>query len=226
MTTTPRTFRDRREAGRILAADLARCVDRDELQRLQVLGLARGGVPVGWEVASRLRAPLDVCLVRKLGAPQWPELAMGAVATGGGVVLNDHLIRSLGVSDDQIREAVVRETSELRRREQAYRADRGPLVLKDRTVVLVDDGIATGASMTAAVRSVREAGPRAIVVAVPVGPEPVCRQLLDDADEVVCSTMPADFGAVGQAFADFHQVSDDEVRALLAAPTVNGAPAG
>ncbi|MCH9733695.1 MAG: phosphoribosyltransferase [Actinomycetia bacterium] len=219
MSTTGRTFRDRREAGRVLALDLARYRGRDDLQ---VLGLARGGVPIGWEVARFLQAPLDVCLVRKLGVPQWPELAMGAVATGGGVVFNDDLIRSLDISDDQIRDVVTRETAELRRRELAYRAGRGPLELAGRTVLLVDDGIATGASMRAAARSVRQAGPRLVVVGVPVGPKSVCRRLLEDADDVVCSTMPADFGAVGQVFEDFHQVDDDEVRALLATPTTEG----
>src|SRR6476659_8118347 len=129
-----RTFRDRREAGQVLAEELTSYRGKDNLL---VLGLARGGVPVGWEVASFLRAPLDVCLVRKLGVPQWPELAMGALATAGGVVLNDDLRR----------DAIVRETAELHRRGQAYRADRGPLTLAGRTVVLADDGIATGASM-------------------------------------------------------------------------------
>ncbi|GJF11459.1 phosphoribosyltransferase [Mycolicibacterium cyprinidarum] len=219
MSDTVRTFRDRREAGRVLAPDLARCLDRNGPDELQVLGLARGGVPVGWEVAAFLRAPLDVCLVRKLGVPQWPELAMGAVATGGGVVYNDDLIRSLGVSDDEIRDAVARETTELGRREQTYRVDRGALVLAGRTVILVDDGIATGASMTAAARSVRQAGATRIIVGVPVGPASVCRKLLEDADDVVCSTIPADFRAVGQFFEDFHQITDDEVRTLLATPT-------
>jgi len=222
MTNTPRVFRDRREAGRVLALDLARHLDANARDNLQVLGLARGGVPIGWEVASYLQAPLDVCLVRKLGVPRWPELAMGAVATGGGVVLNDDLIRSLGIDDDQIRETIGRETAELGRRERAYRADRGPLEVAGQTVVLVDDGIATGASMTAAVRSVRHAGAAQIVVGVPVGPASACRQLLEDADHMVCSTIPADFRAVGQAFEDFHQVSDDEVRAVLATPTSEG----
>ncbi len=225
MSNSLRTFRDRREAGRVLAPELARSLERNGWDNFQVLGLARGGVPIGWEVASFLQAPLDVCLVRKLGVPQWPELAMGAVATGGGVVFNDDLVSSLGIGDDQIREAVDRETAELNRREQAYRADRGPLIVAGRTVVLVDDGIATGASMTAAARSVRQAGATHIVVGVPVGPASVCRQLLEDADDVVCSTMPTDFRAVGQAFEDFHQVSDDEVRDLLATPTAGGGSA-
>lgn len=212
-------FRDRLEAGRVLAGDLARYVEPAGRGEVQVLGLARGGVPIGWEVASLLHAPLDVCLVRKLGVPQWPELAMGALASGGGVVLNDDLLRSLGLGDDEVRAAVTRETAELHRREQAYRGGRPPLDLAGRIVVLVDDGIATGASMIAAVRSVRQSAATHIVVGVPVGPASVCRQLRDEADEVVCSTMPARFRAVGQVFEDFHQVSDDEVRQLLATPT-------
>ncbi|MBX7431688.1 phosphoribosyltransferase [Mycobacterium sp. Y57] len=221
MSHTLRIFRDRREAGQVLARDLAGFRGRADVL---VLGLARGGVPVGWEVASYLGAPLDVCLVRKLGVPQWPELAMGAVATGGGVVLNNDLLRSLGIGQDTVDEAILRETAELRRREHAYRADRAPLRLAGRTVILVDDGIATGASMVAAVRSVRQAGASRVVVGVPVGPPSVCRQLHQEADEVVCSTMPHDFHAVGQVFGDFHQVGDDEVRELLATPTVGPAP--
>lgn len=220
MSATRRTFRDRREAGRFLAEKLAHYRGRDDVQ---VLGLARGGVPVGWEVASFLRAPLDACLVRKLGVPQWPELAMGAVATAGGVVLNEDLLGSLDISDEQIRDTLTRETAELHRREEVYRAGRGALLLAGRTVILVDDGIATGASMTAAVRSVRSTGPAHIVVAVPVGPASVCRRLRADADDVVCSTTPRDFRAVGQVYEDFHQVSDDEVRDLLATPTVDRA---
>ena len=217
MTNRQRTFQDRREAGRALARDLDRYRGR---ANLQVLGLARGGVPIGWEVAAHLRAPLDVCLVRKLGVPQHPELAMGAVATGGGVVLNDGLLRSLGIGDDEVRAAIDRETAELHRREQVYRGGRAALDLRGQTVVLVDDGIATGASMVAAVRSVRQAGAAQVVVAVPVGPTEVCRELAEEADDVVCSTSPADFHAVGQVYGDFHQVSDDEVRAALSAPTV------
>ncbi|ANI40594.1 phosphoribosyltransferase [Mycolicibacterium vaccae] len=214
MADRMRTFRDRRDAGRVLARDLAR--HRGEPDLL-VLGLARGGVPVAWEVAHDLRAPLDVCLVRKLGVPQWPELAMGAL-TSGGIVLNDDLVRDLGIADSAVREAVDRETTELHRREEAYRGDRGPLMLQGRTVILVDDGLATGASMIAAVRAARQAGARRVIVGVPVGPASVCRRLRTEADEVVCSTMPPDFRAVGQVFADFHQVSDDEVRDLLATP--------
>jgi putative phosphoribosyl transferase len=211
-----RIFRDRREAGQVLAQELTPYRGKDNLL---ILGLARGGVPVGWEVAAALQAPLDIFLVRKLGVPQWEELAMGALATGGGVVVNDNLVRSLGLSDDALHAAIERETEELDRRERAYRGGRPPLQLASRTVILVDDGIATGASMLAAVRAVRAGNPDEIVVAVPVGPPSACRQLSREADDVVCATMPAEFEAVGQVFADFHQVSDDEVRELLATPT-------
>ena len=166
-----------------------------------------------------LGAPLDVFLVRKLGVPQWQELAMGALATGGGVVVNDNLVRNLGISDEQLQTAIARETAELHRREAAYRGGRGPADIPDHTVILVDDGIATGASMLAAVRALRSGGPHAVVVAVPVGPLSVCKVLAREADDVVCATMPSDFEAVGQVFVDFHQVSDDEVRELLATPT-------
>jgi putative phosphoribosyl transferase len=212
-----RTFRDRREAGQVLAEELASYRGKDNLL---VLGLARGGVPVGWEVASFLRAPLDVFLVRKLGVPQWQELAMGAIATGGGVVVNDGLVRNLGISDEQLQTAIDRETEELHRRESAYRGGRPPVDIAGNTVILVDDGIATGASMLAAVRAVRAANPAQVVVAVPVGPASACRQLAEEADDVVCATMPPGFEAVGQVFEDFHQVNDDEVRELLATPTV------
>ncbi|GFG55063.1 phosphoribosyl transferase [Mycolicibacterium agri] len=211
-----RTFRDRREAGQVLAEALAAYQGQDDLL---VLGLARGGVPVGWEVAAALRAPLDVFLVRKLGVPHWEELAMGALASGGGLVLNDHLIKSLGISEQALHAAIDRETEELRRREQAYRGDRPPADPAGKVAILVDDGIATGASMLAAVRAVRAARPKKVVVAVPVGPHSACEQLAEEADDVVCATMPPGFEAVGQVYADFHQVTDDEVRELLAKPT-------
>jgi putative phosphoribosyl transferase len=207
-----RLFRDRREAGDVLAQKLASYRDRNNLL---VLGLARGGVPVGWQVARALRAPLDVFLVRKLGVPQWQELAMGALASGGGVVINDSLVRSLGISDDQVQIAIARETEELHRRESAYRGDRPPVDVAGKTVILVDDGIATGASMRAAVRAVRANAPSQVVVAVPVGPPSTCHELATEADDVICATMPPGFEAVGQVFDDFHQVTDDEVRELL-----------
>jgi putative phosphoribosyl transferase len=185
-----------------------------------VLGLARGGVPVGWEIAAALQAPLDVFLVRKLGVPNWPELAMGAIASGGGLVVNDHLIRSLGITSEQLDAAIGRETDELRRRAAAYRGGDRVVDLDGKEVILVDDGIATGASMFAALQAVRASGPARLVVAVPVGPRSAYRRLREQVDEVVFAVMPDRFEAVGQVFADFHQISDDEVRATLATPTV------
>jgi putative phosphoribosyl transferase len=207
-----RTFGDRREAGRVLAEELAQYRGMDGLL---VLGLARGGVPVGWEVAAALGAELDVFLVRKLGVPQWSELAMGALATGGNVVMNDNVLVSLHISDEQVRAVVDRETAELSRREHAYRSGRPIADPRGKTVIVVDDGIATGASMLAAVRALRAKDPDSIVVAVPVGAQSVCQMLAREADAVVCATLPNDFEAVGQVYADFHQVSDDEVRELL-----------
>ena len=217
--TSRRTFRDRREGGRVLAEELAAYRSTDNVL---VLGLARGGVPVAWEVAAALHAELDVFLVRKLGVPQWSELAMGALASGGGVVMNDNVVSGLRIGNEQVRAVIERETVELDRREHAYRGGRPVADPHDKTVILVDDGIATGASMLAGVRALRAGNPASIVVAVPVGPQSVCQQLAQEADDVVCATMPSDFEAVGQVFVDFHQVSDDEVRELLATPTSAG----
>ncbi|MGV0633590.1 phosphoribosyltransferase [Mycolicibacillus trivialis] len=208
-----RTFSDRRHAGRALAERLAAYRGRDDLL---VLGLARGGVPVAWEVAAALGAPLDVFVVRKLGVPHWPELAMGALASGGAVVLNDTVIASAAVRRDQLDAVIAKETAELRRRETAYRGDRPPADPRGKTVLLIDDGIATGASMRVAVQAVRAAGPAAIVVAVPVAPPSVDRDLGGAADDVVCVSTPAGFEAVGQAYTDFTQVDDEEVRRLMA----------
>ena len=219
--TSTRSFRDRRDAGRALAEQLT--AYRGKHGAL-VLGLARGGVPVGWEVARALGAPLDVFLVRKLGVPQWRELAMGAVASGGGVVMNDSVVSSLHITDEQIQAVIDSETAELERRERAYRGERPAADLHGKVVILVDDGIATGASMLAAVRAVRAARPQSIVVAVPVGPQSACRELAKEAEDVVCASMPPAFDAVGQVYRDFHQVTDDEVRELLATPTTGGAP--
>ncbi len=211
-----RTFRDRGHAGRVLAAELTAYHGTDDLL---VLGLARGGVPVAWEVAAALRAQLDVFMVRKLGVPQWPELAMGALASGGGVVMNPRVLTSLQISDEQVRDVVDREAAELARRERAYRGDRPLADPHGRTVIVVDDGMATGASMLAAVRALRTLGPNAVVVAVPVGAASVCELVSQEADDLICATMPNEFDAVGQVFVDFHQVSDDEVRELLSTPT-------
>lgn len=211
-----RTFRDRREAGRVLARSLTAYRGRADVV---VLGLARGGVPVGWELAAALGAPLDVYLVRKLGAPQWPELAMGAIASGGAVVLNESVLHDLRITDAQLHEVLEREAAELRRRESIYRAGREPLDVKAKLAILVDDGIATGASLRVALQSLRVGSPARLVAAVPVGPRRACRELRDVADELVCLSTPARFEAVGQAFADFHQIGDDEVRELLHTPT-------
>lgn len=214
MGETAAGFRNRREAGRALAGPLSHLAgDRSIL----VLGLARGGVPVGWEVAAALGAPFDVFLVRKLGVPHWPELAMGALASGGAVVRNEDVIRSQDVTEDQIRAVVERESVELGRREAAYRGNRAAPELTGRTVILVDDGIATGASMLVAIRAVRAAGAARVVVAVPVASPTACHGIKREADELVCLRTPPDFGAVGAAYADFTQTTDEEVCALLAA---------
>lgn len=180
-----------------------------------VLGLARGGIPVAAEIACRLGAALDVFVVRKLGVPHWPELAMGAIASGGGVVVNDDVLQSLRISEVQLQEVVTAETEELSRREIAYRGTEPAPRLAGRTVILVDDGIATGATMLAALRAVRAAGPTRVIVAVPVAPRSVFDQMGPEADDVVVATVPRRFDAVGQAYRDFHQVTDEEVRAAL-----------
>lgn len=208
-----RTFADRADAGRALAEQLTAYAGRTDLL---VLGLARGGVPVAAEVAAALDAPLDVFAVRKLGVPHWPELAMGALASGGAMVLNDEVISSVEVSREQLQAVIERETTELHRRERAYRGDRPPADPRGKTVLIIDDGIATGASMRVAVQALRAAGAAAIVVAVPVAPPSVCAELAREPDDAVCVSTPRSFQSVGQAFADFHQVGDDEVRRLLA----------
>ncbi|MCF6389179.1 phosphoribosyltransferase [Mycobacterium sp. MBM] len=212
MGETVRTFANRREAGQVLASAL--CVHRFGTGTV-VLGLARGGVPVGWEVAAALGLPFEVFLVRKLGVPDWPELAMGALASGGTVVRNDDLIESQAVTEDEVRRTIAAEREELRRRTAAYGVT-DSLDLSDRTVILVDDGIATGASMLAAIRAVRVAGAARVVVAVPVAAPQACRVIGREADELVCVSSPPGFRAVGAAYTDFAQTGDDEVRALLA----------
>jgi predicted phosphoribosyltransferase len=211
-------FRDRRHAGQVLGWRLveAGVLERFPEPRL-VLGLPRGGVPVAGEVARILAAPLDVFLVRKLGVPGHEELAMGAIASGGTRVLNRPVIDRLGLAADDV-EAVARAEAEvLERRERAYRGDRPPVAVAAATVIVVDDGLATGASMRAALAALRALGPAAIVAAVPVGSPETCRTLRAEADEVLCVRMPDRFLAVGQAYDDFSATTDDQVRAVLEA---------
>jgi len=217
-----RIFRDRREAGRVLAELLSGYRGREGVV---VLGLARGGVPVAWEVAAALGAPLDTFIVRKLGAPGHEEFAVGALASGGRVVVNDDVVRALRITPQQLRDIADREGRELIRREAAYRGGRPPLDVTGKTVILVDDGLATGSSMLAAVQALREKEPAEIVVAVPAAPESTCREFAGIVDDVVCASMPTPFLAVGESFWDFRQVTDDEVRELLATPTTGFATA-
>jgi putative phosphoribosyl transferase len=208
-----RAFPNRTEAGRQLAERLDKYAGREDVI---VLGLPRGGVPVAYEVAKHLRTPLDVFIVRKLGVPGFEELAAGAIASGGVRVLNEDVMRAIPHADEVIEAATARETAELKRREQIYREGRPPPELRDRIVVLVDDGLATGATMRAAVKALRQRGVAKIVVAVPVGPPDTCRELEEEADETICLSMPEFFQAVGQYYEDFSQTSDEDVRELLA----------
>jgi predicted phosphoribosyltransferase len=207
-------FRNRTDAGRRLAEKLAAYANRPDVL---ILALPRGGVPVGGEVARTLGAPLDVFLVRKLGVPGYEELAMGAVATGGIRVLNDEIVRGLGISEHEIDAAVARELQELARRERLYRGDRPPPDVADRTVILVDDGLATGATMRAAIHALRQQHPARIVVAVPTASPDTCEALKAEADDVICAMTPEPFFAVGHWYEDFTQTTDDEVRLLLRA---------
>jgi len=207
------TFPNRAEAGRRLVEKLEQYAGRDDVI---VLGLPRGGVPVAYEVAQRLGVPLDVFIVRKLGVPGFEELALGAIASGGVRVLNDDVVRALPNANELVESVTARETAELQRREQAYRDGRPPPELRGRVVILVDDGLATGATMRAAVAALRQLGAAKIVVAVPVGAADTCRELEEEVDEIVCAMAPEWFQAVGQFYEDFSQTSDDEVRELLA----------
>lgn len=205
-------FRDRSDAGRRLAAKLTHYADRPDVL---VLALPRGGVPVGYEVAAALNAPLDVFLVRKLGVPGQPELAMGAIAAGNTLVLNERVIQQLRPPAGVIEKVEAFERRELERREQEYRVGRPPLDVRGRTVILVDDGLATGSTMRAAVAALRQLGPSKVVVAVPVGSAEACEEFQGEADETVCGQEPDPFYAVGAWYEDFAQTTDDEVRELL-----------
>jgi putative phosphoribosyl transferase len=212
-------FRDRADAGRVLAAELGHLAGDPNVA---VLGLQRGGVPVAYEVARALGAPLDVLLVRKLGVPTHPELAMGAIAGGGVRVLHQAVIDSLAIPPEVVEAVADREGAELARREQAYRADRPAIDVAGRTVVVVDDGVATGSTMRAAVAALRAQQAGRIVVAVPVGARETCEELAAEADELVCPNMPASFHAVGQWYDDFTQTTDDEITALLRSSSRSG----
>ena len=205
-------FRDRADAGRRLAAELRRYTDRTDVI---VLALPRGGVPVGYEVASALHVPLDVFVVRKLGLPWQEELAMGALASGGVRILDEDLIRAARVSEEDIQQVTAAEQVELARREQLYRGDRRFPDLSGKTVILVDDGLATGSTMRAAVAALRLEHPARVIVAVPLASPETCDAFLDVADDIVCAETPEPFHAVGLWYDDFSQTTDSEVHELL-----------
>jgi putative phosphoribosyl transferase len=207
-----RPYHDRAEAGRILATELARYAQRPEVT---VLALPRGGVPVAFEVAEALGAPLDVFLVRKLGVPGHEELAMGAIASGGVRLLNEEVVRGLGIGSDVIEEVMARERDELRRRERDYRDDRPAPDVRGRTVILIDDGLATGASMRVAVVALRKRHPGRLVIAVPIASPSTCAEFQTEVDEVICARTAEPFYSVGFWYEDFSQTTDAEVCELL-----------
>jgi len=215
-------FRDRTEAGCQLAAKLAAYACRSDVL---VLALPRGGVPVAFEVARALHAPLDVFLVRKLGVPGHEELAMGAIASGGVRVLNEDVVRMLRIPDRMIDAVAAEEHRELERRERDYRGDRPAPQVRGKTVIVIDDGLATGSTMRAAVAALRQQRPARIVVAVPVGAPETCAQFQDEADEAICARTPEPFCAVGLWYGDLSQTTDEEVRDLLARAAEEYAPA-
>jgi putative phosphoribosyl transferase len=205
-------FRDRRDAGRKLAQELLHYVDRPDVI---VLALPRGGVPVAYEVALALHAPLDILIVRKLGLPGHEELAIGAIASGGIRVLNEGIIRALNIPEEVVERVAQREMQELQRREQAYRGNVSTPELLNRTVILIDDGLATGASMRAAVAGVRAQDPERIVVAVPTAAPETCEAFENEVDEIVCAITPEPFLGVGRWYEDFEQTTDEGVRLFL-----------
>lgn len=215
-------FSDRVDAGRQLAARLKTFSDR---QDVIILALPRGGVPVASEIAQALHVPVDVFVVRKLGVPGHRELAMGAIASGGVRVLNDEVVQSLAIPDNAIDAVAAEEQRELERRERAYRGTRRLPEIRGRTVIIVDDGLATGSTMRAAVAALRQQNPARIVVAVPVAPPSTCRELQAEADDVVCLATPEPFSAVGLWYRDFTETSDAEVRDLLSGADTAGQPA-
>jgi putative phosphoribosyl transferase len=205
-------FADRFDAGRFLASRLLAYAHRPDVL---VLGLPRGGVPVAYEVALALDAPLDVFVVRKLGVPGQEELAFGAIGTGGARVVNDEVVRALALSQETIEQVARAEERELARRDRLFRDARPPPEVGGRTAILVDDGLATGSSMRAAVEALRVESPASIVIAVPIAPPSTCDELAGEVDDIVCAVTPEPFVAVGAWYDDFSQTSDDEVRELL-----------
>ncbi|MBW4517124.1 MAG: phosphoribosyltransferase [Timaviella obliquedivisa GSE-PSE-MK23-08B] len=210
-------FHDRTEAGKLLAAQLSEYADRSDVW---VLGLPRGGVPVAYEIAQALNLPLDICLVRKLGVPGQPELAMGAIAPGGVMVLNHEILESIRISRPAFQEVIESEQQELERRDRTYRENRPELDIQGKTVILVDDGIATGSTIRAAIATLRQKIPQEIVVAVPVAPISTDESLRTIVDKVVCLNLPERLNAIGMWYVDFSQTSDQEVRYLLAQQTI------
>jgi predicted phosphoribosyltransferase len=204
-------FKNRKEAGRLLAEKLEQYVGRADV----VLALPRGGVPVAYEIAARLKAPLEIFLVRKLGVPGHEEFAMGAIASGGLWFVSDKVVQQLGISRQQIKQIVEREERELERRAQVYGIEFSETNVRGRTVILVDDGLATGSTMRAAIAALRQKHPGVLVVAVPVGSPSTCDEVEKEADELVCVQKPENFRAVGEWYEDFSQTTDDEVRDLL-----------
>jgi putative phosphoribosyl transferase len=213
-------FHDRTEAGKLLAAQLGEYADRSDVW---VLGLPRGGVPVAYEIAQALNLPLDICLVRKLGVPGQPELAMGAIAPDDVMVLNHEILKSIGISRPALQQVIEDEKQELERRDRAYRENRPDPDLQGKTVILVDDGIATGSTLRAAIATLRQKNPKEIVVAVPVAPVSTCESLRAIVDKIICLSMPEPLISIGMWYVDFSQTSDQEVRHLLAQQTIKTA---
>jgi putative phosphoribosyl transferase len=211
-------FRNRTEAGKLLASKLIQYANRPDLL---VLGIPRGGVPIAFEVATALNAPLDICLVRKLGVPGNQELAMGAIAAGGFEVLNEDLLDWLRISGHTIAEVGERELHELERRDRIYRGDRSLPTIRDRMIIVVDDGLATGSTMRAAIGILKHQQPQRLIIAVPVAPLDTCNQLSAEVDEIVCLMTPKHFSGIGRWYEDFTQTTDEQVCELLNATTYN-----
>jgi len=205
-------FENRRDAGKQLAKELSEFKGQNDAI---VLGLPRGGIPVAYEVAKALELPLDVFIVRKLGVPGQPELAMGAIASGDIKVMNESVVRNAGISDQQIEEVAQKEKEELKKREKAYRGARPDIDLQGKTVLIVDDGLATGASMRAAISALREHNPKKIIAAIPTAPRDTCQEFESEVDQIICLRTPSPFWGVGGSYQNFSQTTNEEVRTFL-----------